>query len=208
MIIDLHTHTWPYSDDSDLRPHDLIELAKQSGLDGICFTEHDWHWSEADIDELSREHDFPVFQGMEISSEEGHLLVFGLSEYKFGMHHAEYIKKLVDDAGGVIILAHPYRARVRYNSNLDELLDTVCDYHIFELVDAVEVLNGRSKRKENKFASDLCQRLGLRATGGSDAHSPEDIPSCATEFERKISSLEELLTELKEGRFRAVDLRS
>ena len=207
MIIDIHTHTWPYSDDSDLRPHDLIEQAKQTELDGICFTEHDWHWSEEDIAQLGREHDFPVFQGMEISSEEGHLLVFGLGEYKFGMHHAEYIKKLVDQVGGVIILAHPYRARVRYNSKPDELLDAVCDNHIFEMVDAIEVLNGRSKSKENKFASDLCDRLGLRAAGGSDAHSPEDIASCATEFERKISSLEELLTELKAGRFRAVDLR-
>jgi predicted metal-dependent phosphoesterase TrpH len=207
MIIDLHTHTWPYSDDSDLRPHEVIEQAKRSGIDGICFTEHDWHWKEEDIAELSREHDFPVFQGMEISSEEGHLLVFGLNEYQFGMHHAEFIRKLVDEVGGVIILAHPYRARVRYNSNPAQLLDSICNNHVFDLVDAVEVLNGRSKSKENRFAQDLLQRLYSKGVGGSDAHSTEDIPSFATEFERKISSIEELVVELKAGRFRAVDLR-
>ena len=207
MIIDLHTHTWPYSDDSDLSPRELIEQAKRSGLDGICFTEHDWHWKDDDIAQLSREHDFPVFQGMEISSEEGHLLVFGLSEYKFGMHHAEFIRKLVDEVGGVIILAHPFRTRVRYNSNLPELLDSICTNHIFELVDAVEVLNGRSQDEENRFAQDILQKLDLRGTGGSDAHSPKDIPSFATEFERKVATIEELAAELKAGRFRAVDLR-
>jgi len=207
MIIDLHTHTRPYSDDSHLKPEELIKLAKSSGLDGICFTEHDWHWKQEDIDRLSREHDFPVFRGMEISSEEGHLLVFSLDEYKFGMHHAKFIRRLVDEVGGAIILAHPYRRQVKYNSNPDHLLDTVCEERIFDLVDAVEILNGRSNDKENGFAQEICHRLKLGGVGGSDAHSPSDIPSCATEFEKRITGIEELLTELKAGRFRAVDLR-
>jgi predicted metal-dependent phosphoesterase TrpH len=208
MIIDLHTHTWPYSDDSDLKPHELIEKAKSSGLDGICFTEHDWHWKEEDIVQLNREHDFPIFQGMEISSEEGHLLVFGLTEYKFGMHHAQFIRQLVDEVGGVIIMAHPYRARVRYNADPAQLLDSICDNHIFDLVDAIEVMNGRSKENENRFALDIGRRLKLRGVGGSDAHAPAEIPTFATEFEQRIESLEELIAELKAGRFRAVDLRS
>lgn len=207
MIIDLHTHTWPYSDDSDLRPHELIEKAKSSGLDGICFTEHDWHWKEEDIARLSREHDFPIFQGMEISSEEGHLLVFGLTEYRFGMHHAQFIRELVNEVGGVIIMAHPYRARVRYNTDPAQLLDSVCDNRIFDLVDAIEVLNGRSKEKENRFARDIGRRLNLRGVGGSDAHALTEIPTFATEFERDIGSIGELIAELKAGRFRAVDLR-
>jgi predicted metal-dependent phosphoesterase TrpH len=207
MIIDLHTHTWPYSDDSDLKPHELIEKAKSSGLDGICFTEHDWHWKEEDIVLLSREHDFPIFQGMEISSEEGHLLVFGLTEYKFGMHHAHFIRQLVDEVGGVIIMAHPYRARVRYNTDPAQLLDSIRDNRIFDLVDAIEVMNGRSKANENKFALDIGHRLNLRGVGGSDAHAPEEIPTFATEFEKEIESVEQLITELKAGRFRAVDLR-
>ena len=207
MLIDLHAHTWPYSDDSDLKPEELIQQAKRSGLDGICFTEHDWHWKEEDMARLSDEHDFPIFHGMEISSDEGHILVFGLAEYKFGMHHAEFVRRLVDEAGGAIILAHPYRGRVRYNPNPDQLVDSICKNHIFDLVDAVEVLNGRSNDEENHFARELCHRLHLRGVGGSDAHSFSDIPSCATLFEKRISNIKELVTELKEGRFRAVNLR-
>ncbi len=207
MIIDLHSHTWPYSEDSDLKPHDLIELAKRSGLDGICFMEHDWHWKDEDIARLSREHRFPVFHGMEISSEEGHLLVYGIGKYQFGMHHAEFIRQLADEGGGVVIMAHPYRSRVRYNSDPDQLLESVIGNSVFDLVDAVEVLNGRSKDEENRFAVEIGRRLNLRGVGGSDAHSPQDVPSFATEFEREVRSMEELITELKAGRFRAVDLR-
>ncbi|TET17772.1 MAG: PHP domain-containing protein [Dehalococcoidia bacterium] len=205
MLVDLHTHTWPYSDDSDLKPEELIQQAKRSGLDAICFTEHDWYWKDEDVARLSDEHDFPIFHGMEISSDEGHLLVFGLAEYKFGMHHAEFVRRLVDEAGGAIILAHPYRGRVRYNPKPDQLVDSVCEDRIFDLVDAVEVLNGRSNYKENNFARKLCRRLHLRGVGGSDAHSFSDIPSYATLFEKRVSNTKELVTELKEGRFRAID---
>jgi len=207
MIIDLHTHTRPRSDDSDLDPPQLITLARRSGLDGICFTEHDWHWSEEEVERLSSEHDFRIFRGMEISSDEGHLLVFGLDEYKFGMHHAEEVRRLVDEAGGVVILAHPFRRNVRYNSNPEGLLEDACRNHIFDLVDAIEVMNGGSTASENRFAQDICSRLKLRGTGGSDAHAPGDIPSYATEFERPVATLKELIKEIKAGRFRAVSLR-
>jgi predicted metal-dependent phosphoesterase TrpH len=180
MLIDLHTHTYPYSDDSHLPPEELVERAKRAGLDAICLTEHDWHWKEEDIARLRREQSFPIFRGMEISSDEGHILVFGLSEYRFGMHHASYVR---------------------------ELLEEVCKNPVLGLVDAVETLNGRSRDKENRFAIEVSRRMGLRGVGGSDAHSHEDVPSCATVFERQITCLEELIAELRAGRFGAVDLR-
>ncbi|MBI3040474.1 MAG: metal-dependent phosphoesterase, partial [Chloroflexi bacterium] len=70
-----------------------------------------------------------------------------------------------------------------------------------------EVFNGRASERENKFSQELCRRLNLNGVGGSDAHSTSNIPSCATFFERKISNVEQLIAELKAGRFRAVDLR-
>ena len=207
MLIDLHVHTYPYSDDSHLPPEEAVEQAKRAGLDAICFAEHDWHWNEADIARLRREHGFPVFRGMEISSDEGHILVFGLSEYRFGMHHASYVRELLDEVGGVMILAHPFRRKVRYHPAPGELLEEVCSNQILDLVDAVETLNGRSRDKENRFAVEVSRRTGLRGVGGSDGHSHEDVPSCATLFDRRITRLEELIEELKAGRFRAVDLR-
>ena len=208
MIIDIHAHTRPFSDDSDLTPEELIQKAKRSGLDGVCFTEHDFFWKDEDISRLSQEYDFPIFPGVEINTEEGHLIVFGLKKYEFGMHRTKFVRKLVDEADGAIILAHPYRGRVHQNPNPEQLLERACKNPIFELVDAVEMLNGRSKAIENSFVQELCLRLGLRTVAGSDAHSPSDIPTCATLFEKRIRNLQELISELKKGRFRTVDLRS
>ena len=96
LIIDIHTHTTHLSDDSDLTPDDLIVAAKEAGLDGLCITEHDRFWSVEAVTRLSRRHDFPVFPGCEITTEEGHLLVYGLTEYRFGMHRTSFVRELAD----------------------------------------------------------------------------------------------------------------
>ena len=186
----------------------MIQKAKCSGLDGVCFTEHDFFWKDEDISRLSNKHDFLIFPGVEINTEEGHLIVFGLKKYEFGMHRTKFVRKLVEEVGGAIILAHPYRGRVHQNPNPEQLLEQACKNSVFDLVDAVEMLNGRSKAIENSFVQELCRRLDLRTVAGSDAHSLSDIPTCATLFERRIRNLQELISELKKGRFRTIDLRS
>ena len=44
-------------------------------------------------------------------------------------------------------------------------------------------------------------------TAGSDAHKVEQIGTVATEFYRPVTGLEDLIRELKEGRYQPVDLR-
>jgi hypothetical protein len=207
MIIDLHTHTKPLSDDSYLEPAVLIQRAKQVGLDAICLTEHDWFWKKDTLDRLIEEHDFLVLPGVEMNTDEGHFLVFGIDEYSFGMHRTTYLKQAVEEVGGVMILAHPYRRQFYQSGDIDKAVERLSQRPFFSLIDTVEVLNGRATEKQNEFSRELCRRLNLRGIGGSDAHQLSDIPSCATRFERKISNIQELITELKAGRFQAVDLR-
>ena len=88
MLIDIHTHTFPTSDDSTLTPEVLIDRSKILGLDGICLTDHDRFWHPDDIRELSKKHDYLIIPGCEVTTEEGHMLVYGLREYIFGMHRA------------------------------------------------------------------------------------------------------------------------
>ena len=76
MVIDLHSHTYPKSDDSFMAPDELVEAAKSAGLDGICLTEHDAFWSAEEIESLSRSHDFLVLPGSEINTDSGHVLAF------------------------------------------------------------------------------------------------------------------------------------
>jgi histidinol phosphatase-like PHP family hydrolase len=210
MLIDLHTHTTPKSDDSYLKPDELIINAKRAGLDAVCLTEHDWFWDDEDIVKLSEKHDFLILPGVEITTEEAHLLVFGLKKYIFGMHRASFVRRLVDEAGGAIIVAHPYRRHFPIGSEPEDeryypALTRACESPLFEVADAVEVINGRGSERENTFSQEIARKLGMKGIAASDAHEVSDIGRCATFFERRITNLQELITELKEGRFRVAD---
>jgi len=212
MLIDLHTHTNPRSDDSFLKPDELIVHAKRAGLDAVCLTEHDWFWDDEEIAELCQRHNFLVLPGVELTTEEAHLLVFGLKKYVFGMHHASFVKRLVDEAGGAIIVAHPYRRHFPIGAEPEDeryypALTRACENPVFEVADAIEVLNGRGSKKENAFSLKISKELNLRGVGSSDAHEIQDIGSAATFFERKIENLKDLIAELKAGRFRTQSLR-
>jgi len=211
MLIDLHTHTTPRSDDSFLKPDELIVHAKRVGLDAVCLTEHDWFWDEEEIADLCQRHNFLVLPGVELTTEEAHLLVFGLKKYVFGMHHASFVKRVVDEAGGAIIVAHPYRRHFPIGAEPEDeryypALTRACENPVFEVADAIEVLNGRGSKKENAFSLKISKGLNLRCVGSSDAHEISDIGSGATFFERRIGNLQELIAELKAGRFRTQSL--
>ncbi len=211
MLIDLHTHTTPQSEDSYLTPDELIVNAKNKGLDAICLTEHDRFWDDDDIAQLCKRHNFLIFPGIEITTEEAHLLVFGLKKYIFGMHRAAFVRNLVDEAGGVIIVAHPYRRHYILDEGPEgeryyPALTRACESPLFDLVDAIEVLNGRGSEIENGFSREIAERLSIPGIAASDAHEVKDIGRCATLFERRVSNLQELITELREGRFSVANL--
>src|SRR5262245_64609777 len=76
---DLHLHTKRHSADSVIEPSRLVERAKQLGLDGVAITEHDWLWTQPELEELRRAADgLMVFAGIEVSAREGHFLVYGV----------------------------------------------------------------------------------------------------------------------------------
>ena len=211
MIIDIHTHTYPTSVDSFIEADELIVEAKRIGLDGVCITDHDGFWDHREVEELSKRHDFLVLPGCEVTTEEGHLLVYGLKRYIFGMHRAGFVKDKLDRERGAMVVAHPYRRTYRKGAHTDEdayaeMMDRAARNHVFGMVDAVEVMNGRGLPEENAFSGDMARRFGLPGTGASDAHRLEDLGSYATEFERRVTSLDDLMTELRAGRFRAVAL--
>ena len=207
MIIDIHTHTYPTSVDSFIDADELIEQAKSIGLDGVCITDHDGFWDHREVDDLSRRHNFLVLPGCEVTTEEGHLLVYGLRKYIFGMHRATFVKDKLDREEGAMVVAHPYRRTYRKGAHTSEsayyeMLERASRNHVFDMVNAVEVFNGRGLDEENAFSRDLAKWFDLPGTGASDAHKLEDIGTYATEFERRITCLNDLITELRAGRFR------
>ncbi len=116
------------------------------------------------------------------------------------------MRRLVDEADGAIVVAHPYRY---FPSNVDPedpayypTLAYACEDPVFAVADAVEVANGRATAQQNAFSREIGHRLGLPGCGGSDAHKLSDIGASAPWFENKVTSLEQFIAELKGGRFR------
>jgi predicted metal-dependent phosphoesterase TrpH len=212
MLIDLHCHTFPLSDDSFLSPDQLIERARAVGLDGVCLTEHDSVWEPRKLRELAERHDFLIIPAIEVNSEDGHILVFGLNRYVSGMRQLPQLTQLVAEAGGAMIAAHPYRQFAPLLRMDDDFwtmaLERAAANPAFQYVCALEAINGRSTQDENLFSWQLCARLGLPAVAGSDAHEISDVGTCATRFQRSIADVQDLVRELKAGRFHAVNLRA
>jgi len=211
VLIDLHTHSYPKSDDSFAAVDDLVDKAKSAHLDGICLTDHDFFWLNDEVRDLARRHDFLVLPGCEINTDTGHVLVFGLDRYVFGMHKPDFLVNAVRQREGAMIAAHPYRRRFLEDPGhlpeaRQEMLDRASADEFFGSCDGIEGVNGRGKDVQNLFSQDLAERLGIKMTGGSDAHRVEQIGTAATAFERKITGLDDLIQEIKAGRFRAETL--
>jgi hypothetical protein len=204
VLIDIHIHTKPASYCSELDPAEMIQRAKVMGLDGVCITEHDAVWSADDIERLSSEHDFPVFRGMEVNTDCGHILTFGLEEYVPGIWRLETLRKVADDAGGVLIAAHPFRrpwygVRLRREYGLSITAAEAGEEKVFQLVHGVEVLNGERPDIENDFAAEVTELRQMFSTGGSDAHTLYAVGKYVTNFHNQVITEEELIGELRAG---------
>ena len=212
LLIDLHTHSYPKSDDSFMGVDDLVDAAKKRGLDGVCLTEHDAFWTMEETRALSRRHQFLVLPGVELNTDSGHVMAFGLESYVFGLHKPSFLRHVVDQSGGVIIAAHPYRRRFLEEPGRDpaarfEMLEQAVGDGFFRYCDAIEGVNGRGSEAENQFSQDVQDRLKMKGIGGSDAHRVEQLGTAATRFPEKVTCLSDLIEALRGGRFCAVDLR-
>tara|TARA_B100000686_G_C16598529_1_gene867397 strand:+ start:40 stop:804 length:765 start_codon:yes stop_codon:yes gene_type:complete len=207
--IDLHVHTTPSSSDSMLKPEELVELVVMNDLTAVSMTEHDFIL-EPHAQELFRQkyQNLLINFGMEVSTDLGHMLVFGLPSYISGIRRLENLRKVADEYGAFVIVAHPFRrlfdpvTAMRTGEKFDFSPEEATEkMDVFKYVDAIEVANGSNTPQENYFALEVADILGLSGTGGSDAHSTSGIGTFATVFSKNIQSSTELLQELHQGNF-------
>lgn len=195
MIIDLHFHTKQYSPCSKIDFEQGIIRAKELGLDGICITDHDIFASKTTAKELQDKYGILVIVGVEILTEEGDLICFGLDELPERTLSAQELINRVEKLGGACIAAHPFRQN---NRGMGEHLHRLTGLH------AVETLNGNTDMDNNNRAAQIARKLGIPCTGGSDAHSVNRIGSYATRFFTKIKDEKDLITAIREGKIEPV----
>jgi len=208
MVIDLHVHTFPASPCSSVPVGELIAEAKKIGLDGLCLTEHNHVWDPKEAAELSQKYNFLVLRGNEITTDQGDMIVFGLEKEIQGIVKLEELREAVLQAGGFMIVAHPFRGFLIFGvGKLGLTPEKAMERPLFKLVDAVEVRNSKVTEKENEFAARVAAGLHLPATGGSDAHEASAVGIYATRFSRVIQDEKGLIEALKSGDYSPIAFR-
>lgn len=195
VLIDLHCHSLPLSQCSSLRPEELIDAARERGLDAICLTEHDRAWAAGDLAELGRRTRFPVFAGVELTTDRGHILAFGLAPGGPPLPTLASARLAADRDGALLFLAHPAR---------DGLLRT--DHALVTALDGVEAMNGSDSRLQNLASTGLARGFPRPGIAGSDAHTLAEIGRAATRFASPIATTDDLVAALRAGRYEPVSL--
>ena len=140
--------------------------------------------------------------GCEYSTQQGHLLIYGIDvpAKAYGMYPD--MQAVIDDVnalGGCCITPHPYKG---YSKALRK------DVEKIRGLVAVESLNGQIELgynvDDNRKARASAQRMGIPRTGASDAHRAENIGVTFTEFDGAIPDEKTFLAALRSGKFRAM----
>lgn len=200
--IDLHVHAkWSADAIGDL--DELARTGMRKGLAGLALTEHDTTRHHDAIKRWNRDHKdrpFVFYPGMEITTREGHLLAIGV-QYAIPKRLAlEETLEQVERAGGIPIPAHPYR---RHTGIQDVWLNAITPR-----IHTVETTNAQEPPRSNRRAAQHAQEHALGATGGSDAHQVHDVGNAYTVMPSEVSSLDELLDQLRHRKTRAEGTRT
>lgn len=174
--IDLQVHT-EASPCSSMTPDELVETARERGLDAVAITDHDTVEGVRAVRDAAPD-DLEVIPGVEITTAQGHLLGIGVDEVPPKGVDVFAAVDMIHDQGGVAVLSHPFdRMREAYDRNLDR-------YGMAALarrVDAVEGVNSRCVlRLSNDQARAFARMHGMPFTGGSDAHFPMELGRAVT----------------------------
>ena len=210
MILDLHLHS-ELSDDSRAPVEAYLKLLARKRderpLDGIVLTEHRQFDLHREYRDLEDRYGVLVLNAAEVETDYGHVLVYGVNEdilARFDFRDvrlpAQELLSDVDRLGGIALPCHPGRPNVGLCAHYETKPP-------LRGVIAVEALNGGSRKGEDARVQTLIEQHGYRAFGGSDSHLVSFVGVCATEFENTIRTAEDLVRELRGGRYRPVDFR-
>ncbi len=190
--LDLHVHSL-HSPDGRVPLEEWVNRLGYAGLQGFALTDHNSIEGHGRLAEIAREYPMYWFlPGVEVSTREGHLLVYGVRELPPVHRSIDETLDWVRARAGVSVIAHPMRWAHGVGRRIAERVT----------VDGIEALNGHNAEITNARAELLAARRGLAATGGSDAHEVRDLGRAYTEFSSDTSSVDDLLSQLRAHRTR------
>jgi predicted metal-dependent phosphoesterase TrpH len=203
MLVDLHVHTYPASDCSQIAYRDLLTFCRLNGVQAIALTNHGDVTDNLALEGPMAEQGVVLVHGVEISTLYGDFILFSpdldyLATFQDvqGLPRAEEIP---DTAA--MVWVHPAAGGGRSGSSYySGLADQVGDR-----IDAVEVWNGNwTGDRYVRTAEELAMALDKPQTGGSDAHTVDRLLTCVTEIPRAVTGTADVVTALKHGLVRPV----
>lgn len=213
-VYETHSHTVEASKCGKTFGKDYIDHMLGLGYSGMIITDHffngntciprDLPWKER-IEryasgyehalEAARGRDFTVMFGVEYNFQGDEYLLYGIDK-EWLIDHPEImekdrpgLQKLMHEAGGIMIQAHPFRER-DYLSTI-HLMPSACD--------GIECFNAANPDYQNALGYEYGKEHGFLMTGGSDIHSVTQPDMGGTSFPYKISSIEEFVKAFKAG---------
>ncbi len=192
---DLHSPFF-FSADGVSSPEAPIAAARKKGLHGFAMTDHNTCEAVDYMIEkgLMRADGVPVdgfliIPGVEVTTDEGHLLCLGATLPNLKGHPAAEVCERIHEAGGLAIPPHPYdifRAGIRR-----KVLDTL-------KIDAIEVFNAATTlHRYNKKAYKYAQERNLPMTSSSDAHHEDAIGAAYTIMDTADFTVRGVLEQIK-----------
>ena len=194
MLLELHCHSSRHSACSAVPPAELVRAARAKALQGIVITEHHHLWSGEELRALRLETEveehFAILTGQEVSTDAGHVLVYGAEEsIGPGIGLAELRKRFPRAA---LVLAHPYRDGRA--ARPEDLLNPA--------LDAVEIFSGNHTVRENCRGLLDWHRHKFTAVSGTDSHSRSSLAVYPAQFDHPVRSIGDLAAEIRKGRCR------
>ncbi len=191
MLIDMHAHTSGISRCCKRPAEDIVEIAKNIGIDGIILSNHyhkpyitdgdSYGFAKRYVDEYRYTKEcgkavgLEVLLGIEVTMEKHnqvHMLVYGIDEDFILRYHdmfdytQEEFYRIVKDYGGAMIQAHPMRRGKNVLLDLDYLDGVEINSHpLYDGTHLVEL-------------SDIAKNRGLIITSGGDFHADTHRPLC------------------------------
>jgi acyl dehydratase/predicted metal-dependent phosphoesterase TrpH len=202
--LDLHVHSTDGSDDAGGSVEGYLKWVaakRRQGyrLDGFVLTEHRNFNPKLDYSELAAKYDALVLRGVEVETDIGHVLVFGvtpafLEAFDLSRVDLPYnqVFRTAWKTGGVAVGAHAGRPRIGVVDHYEERSVDLTEVRL------IEGLNGGSSDFENARGHDLALAHGIGEVGASDSHFVSALGRAMTRFEGHIRHMDDLVAALRD----------
>lgn len=224
-IYDLHVHSSECSGCSSTGIREMVRKYKEFGIyDGIVLTNH---FKSPAPDSSWEDHIMPYWnaylEGKDEGEKVGLKVFFGLEQgYGYAQEILLYgidlefllanpdlfeitpeeVTKRVQNYGGFVSHAHPYRKR--------SYVPDVVVHMDMTILDGMETYNAGNRKVDDAKAVEKCAELGKIPTAGSDRHHAHEFdknPFGGIEFDEEIKTNEELISALKSGKGKVFQMR-